>query len=289
VLLGVGLVSAPLGRLHRARDVCAEAADLCRSVGDDRGTGDALITLGAVLWALDDLDGAAAAHDEAIRRLARSDSWRQDVAAVLRSRTSVDRGEPDATDRVAAALQAARRTRDAHLVGLALLQQCRDALRKGRRDEAVGAARGALQASRRIRYREGEAAALTLLARGHLLAPAEEDEVAAAREAAEEAISLAVSIDHRGALCHAVETLGAVRAAAGDDAEALLLLEVAAADRERRQMPNARVERALTLDLTGELRERLGASAADVAREAAGTPIDTLIRERRLGTARPAP
>jgi predicted ATPase/DNA-binding SARP family transcriptional activator len=63
VLLGVGLVAAPLGSLPEARDACAEAADLSRSVGDDRGTGDALITLGVALWGLGDLERAAAAHD----------------------------------------------------------------------------------------------------------------------------------------------------------------------------------------------------------------------------------
>jgi hypothetical protein len=86
-----------------------------------------------------------------------------------------------------------------------------------------------------------------------------------------------------------VETLAGVLAAVGEDRDALLLLEVAAADREFRRMPNARVERRLTLELTRALRERLGSAADDIAEQAARTPIDALIQERHLGAAVPAP
>ncbi|MGY1604204.1 BTAD domain-containing putative transcriptional regulator [Geodermatophilus sp. SYSU D00815] len=268
VLLGVGLVAAPLGDLVEARDACAEAAELSRSAGDDRGTGDALITLGVALWALGDLDAAAAAHDEAVERLAgEAEPWRRDVAVVLRARTAVDRGDPDATDRVAAAVAAARRSGDAHLLGLALSQRARDALRTGRRRVAAEAAEGARDACRRIGYREGEAGALTLLARARLA----EGSVGTAAALAEQAIGVAAAIGHRGALCSAAEALAAVRAAAGDDRGALVLLEVAAAERRRRGIPDAPVERALTARLREGLRTRLGpAGEASAADERAG-------------------
>ncbi|WP_369253111.1 BTAD domain-containing putative transcriptional regulator [Geodermatophilus amargosae] len=277
VLLGVGLVAAPLGRLVLARDACAEAADLSRSVGDDRGTGDALITLGVALWALGDLDGAAAAHDEAIDRLAAgSDTWRRDVAVILRARTALDRHDADADDRAATALAAARRSGDAHLEGLALTQRARNALRAGDAPVAVRAAEEALSACRRIGYREGEAAALTLLARARLAGGA----AATAADLAEQAMRVAAAIDHRGALCHAAEALAAARAEAGDDHGALLLLEVAAADRRARGIPDSPVEHELTGRLAETLRARLGPDAEDAVRQAAATTLDDVVTQR---------
>ncbi|PRY49008.1 putative ATPase [Geodermatophilus tzadiensis] len=277
VLLGVGLVAAPLGDLARARDACAAAADLSRAAGDDRGTGDALITLGVALWALGDLDAAAAAHDEAIERLAaEGDSWRRAVAVVLRARTALDRHDPDAGDRTAAAAVAARRSGDAHLEGLASTQRARDALRAGDGPAAACAAQQALEAHRRIGYREGVAAALTLLAR----ARSAEGAAGTATALAEEAMAVATAIEHRGALCHAVEALAAARAAAGDDRDALLLLEVAATDRRARGIPDPPVERELTERLADGLRVRLGPGAEDVRRQATGTTLDDVAAER---------
>jgi predicted ATPase/DNA-binding SARP family transcriptional activator len=279
VLLGVGLVAAPLGHLERARDACATAVELSRSVGEDRGAGDALITLGVALWGLDDLDGAAAAHDEAIQRFADpGDQWRRDVAVVLRARTAVDRGDADATERVNVALSAARRSGDAHLLGLALTQRARDALRTSRAEEAVAAAGDALHAYRRIHYREGEAAALTLLARAHLICGGA-DAHSLAADAARQALETAASINHRGALCHAVETLAAVHAAAGDDQRALVLLEVAAADRHARTLPCSRVEREMTGALATVLRSKLGQSLAAAVREAGATTVDDVVAQ----------
>jgi predicted ATPase/DNA-binding SARP family transcriptional activator len=279
VLLGVGLVAAPLGHLERAREACALAAELGRSVGEDRATGDALITLGVALWGLDDLDGAAAAHDEAIQRFtAPDDFWRRDVAVILRARTAVDRGDADATERVSIALSSARKSGDAHLLGLALSQQARDALRAGRAEEAVAAASDALRAYRRIHYREGEAAALTLLARAHLPAGAARANGLAA-DAARQALQTAAAINHRGALCHAVEALGAVHAADGDDHRALVLLEVAAADRQNRTLPCPRVEREMTATLAASLRGRLGPQVVAAVREAAATTVDDIVAQ----------
>ncbi|MCV2489982.1 tetratricopeptide repeat protein [Geodermatophilus sp. YIM 151500] len=283
LLLGSGLVAAPLGRLADARDACAEAARIGRSLGDDRGTGDALITLGVALWGLGDLDAAATAHDEAVQRLAAGeDGWRRVVAAVLRARTAVDRGEADATDRVGAAVAAARRSRDAHLVGLALTQQARDALRTGRGRDAVVAAGEALEAFRRIGYREGEAAASTVLARAHLADGGGEAAAGAvAAGAAGRALGLAAAIGHRGALCSAVEALADVRAAGGDDRGALVLLAVADAERRACGLPEAPVEAGRTAGLTATLRARLGADAAAAEREAAGLTVDDVVARHR--------
>ncbi len=282
VLLGVGLVAAPLGHLRQAQEACAEAADLCRSAGDDRGTGDALITLGVALWALGDLDAAAAAHEEAIERFEAVDEpWRRNVAVVLRARTAVDRTDDDAAERVAAALVAARRTADAHLVGLALTQQARLALREQRADDAVAAATEALSSYRRIGYHEGEAAALTLVARGHVAA-GDGDRTAA--DAAGQALEVAAAINHRGALCSAVETLAAVRAADGEDGEALVLLEVAAIERRSSGIPDARVEAGLTGTLAANLRARLGAQAVVAAREAAALTVEDVAADLRHRT-----
>jgi tetratricopeptide (TPR) repeat protein len=277
VLLGVGLVAAPLGHLEQARDACAEAAELSRSGGDDRGTGDALITLGVALWALGDLDAAAAAHDEAIQRFAAPDDlWRRDVAVVLRARTAVDRGDTDATERVNVGLRSARRSRDAHLLGLALTQQARNVLGNGQAQEAVAAAEAALEASRSIDYREGEAAALTLLARASLIVGTA-DAHSAAASTARQALEAAAAINHRGALCEAVETLAAVHAAAGEERRALVLLEVAAADRRARTLPAARIEGERTASLTRSLRSRLETSLAAVEAEAASTTLEEVV------------
>jgi hypothetical protein len=202
----------------------------------------------------------------------------------------VDRGEADAGDRVTAALAAARASRDAHLVGLALTQLARNALREGRAREAAAAAEEALEANRRMGYREGEAAALTLVARARVAVRWGADAVAAS--AAEQALSAAAAIDHRGALCHAVEALAAVRAAAGEDQEALVLLEVAEAERRSRGIPSPRVEGYLTERLAESLRSRLGPRAAAAVRAAAALGVDDLAAQAdgaaRGAGARPA-
>jgi hypothetical protein len=125
-------------------------------------------------------------------------------------------------------------------------------------------------------YREGEAGALTLLARAHLAEGAGQ----VAEDLAEQAMGVAARIDHRGALCHAVEVLAAVRAAAGDDREALLLLEIAAADRRDRGLPDSPVEQALTARLADGCRTRLGPCAEDVILRAGDVTLDDVVATR---------
>jgi hypothetical protein len=97
--------------------------------------------------------------------------------------------------------------------------------------------------------------------------------------AARQAMEMAAAIKHRGALCHAVEALAAVHAAAGDDYRALVLLEVAAADRQTRNLPCPRVEREMTTALAQLLRSRLGPSVAAAVREAEATTVDDVVAQ----------
>jgi hypothetical protein len=180
---------------------------------------------------------------------------------------------------VAAAFILARRVGDAHLLGLALTQQGRLALSASRPAKAAEAAREALELNRRIRYREGEAAVLTLLSRA--LATATPAAFEEAEQAAIEAIRLAASIGHQGAACQALEALAAVWAAIGDVRNSLVLLEVSAAIRRTSGIAEPVLEAAVTRRARATVVAALGAEAEQVCAQAAAVSLDDVIDATR--------
>ena len=227
--------AAPLGDLPAAREACAASSELSRSLGDDAALGRALITLGLCEWALGDLSAAAGTHDEAAARAeASGDRWHRDVALVLRLRTAIDAGEPDAEQRldtraVDSRLRAAIRTwsvwRSGSKPGWALMS--------GDADRASATAQASLKHWRSVGYREGELQAMNLTARASVLAGHLDQAAGAARSA----VLLAVSMGHRGGLFEGLETLAVIHHAAGRDDEAWELISVADRERERSAIP----------------------------------------------------
>ena len=256
VLHAEGRVAAPMGELRRARDACVASVELSRELGDDRALGRALVTLGLCEWALGDLAAAARDHDEAaIRAESSGDGWHRDTALVLRLRTAIDAGEPDVEQRLDRALASVRATGDQHLIGLALGQQARFDLINGDSGRAYEAARSSLSYWRSVNYREGEIQALNLLARACVL----EGRLDEAATDARTAVLAAASIGHRGGLVQGLETLAAVRHAAGLDTEALELLTVADQERKLATIPVPGAERAAVDELRRIVTDRLRA------------------------------
>jgi predicted ATPase len=278
VLLAVGRIAAPRGDLDRALTACAESAEISRRLGDDRACADALVTLGIAQWATGDLAGAASSHDEAVRLAAAAgDSFVRDTALVLRSRTAVDAGEPDAELLIDAAIVRARRSREKHRIGLALAQQARHALLAGNGQTAYNAAQESLANWQRVGYREGEVNALNLLARASTVL----DRPAEAEEFAVQALRGAAAIGHRGAMCQGSESLAGALHASGDDERAALLLAVSSAERRRRGIPAPSAEAAQLDALVAAVRERAGRAAERAERQAAYLTVDDLIEQLR--------
>ena len=68
-----------------------------------------------------------------------------------------------------------------------------------------------------------------------------------------------------------------------------MLLEVAAADRRSRGIPDSPVERELTTRLLETLRCRLGPAAAAASRAAAGVRLDDIVAQHRSRASSRAP
>lgn len=259
-LWGLALLAASLGQLHRARAAGAESAALGRSAGDDVAIGCGLNALAVAEWALGHHALAAAAHDEAITLFERAgDVWGVAICTVLRARTAIDEGDPRAGAMADEGLAVARRSGDRHVIGIAFEQMARVRLAEGHIKTVLAMAEESLAAQELIGYTEGTIAALHMLGRAQALA----GRLVAAESTHLRALRLAERIGHAAAVCEAFEGLAQVRRAGGRHADALRLLVVAAAERERSGLP-LRASEAFNV---GELRrsvEEQNESAADV-------------------------
>ncbi len=278
--LAVGRIAAPLGDLTRARDACADSVRISRRAGDDRMTGEALVTLGISQWALGDLAGAAASHDEAVDRLAFvADSWDRTAALVLRARTAIDAGDERVDDRIDRAVASARQIRDKHLIGLAVSQQARRALLVGDAAAAREAAEECLTVWRQVGYQEGEVAALNLLGR----AATALDRLAEAEGLLRESLRTAVGIRHLGGVCEGLECLAAVLHATGRDEQAQLLLAVAERERRRSDMPVPAAEAGHVAEVRRRVHDRLGAPMNSAVAAARYLTVDGLLERLGIG------
>ncbi len=277
VLWGLGLVTASLGELERAREAGADSTALARDAGDDAALGYGLNALAVAEWALGDLPAAADAHDEAIQRFeAAGDGWGRAVCMVLRARTAHDAGEPAAVAMARAALPVARACGDQHVLGIALEQMARAELAAGRIHAAVAAADQALAAQESIGYTEGTIAALHLLGESQAAA----GDLAEARALHVRALQLSSRIGHAAAICEAVEELARIALAEGALHQALRLLAVTRREREQRNLPLRAPDRRALDDLERSTKERIDTSAAAELTSASSTiPLAEVISE----------
>ncbi len=276
VLLGMGLLAAPLGDHERTRTACTESAELGRSIGDDATVAAAYLTLGVAQWASGDLDGAAATHDEAIAIFdGLHDLWGATICRVLRARTAQDSGDLDLAEGLLdVAVDDAKQTGDAHVIGLAYEQYTRLSLSRGRLDRAALTAEASLASNEALGYAEGICAALTVLARVRLA----QGRFACARESVMQALARASDIGHLGGMCAAIETIAEVDARTGESERAARLLLVAARARARRGLPLPPPEQHRVGELMEQLRLELGSEWDEVAEDLPLLSLTELVR-----------
>jgi predicted ATPase/DNA-binding SARP family transcriptional activator len=251
VLWGYALMINGLGDIDRAVQAAQLSTVLARQTGDDAAIGAGLNALAVAHWSRGEVDAAIAAHDEAIKRfIAVEDVWGESICKVLRARTALDQGHPDGDRRLDEAVEAARRSGDAHVIGLALGLAAERAARAGDLPGAIQLGTESLHLQESIGYAEGTVSALHLLARFHF----EVGDLGAARTDLLRSLQLAWKLQHAAATCEALEGLAVINAREGSLSEAVGLLRASVAERSRRDLPVRPGDRPAVDDL----RRRLG-------------------------------
>lgn len=266
----LALTAASLGDLQRCRTLGARAVELGRAVDDDAIIGYGLNAEAVALWGSGELERSAMLHEQAIEHFeAAGDVWGIGVCTVLRARTAVDAGEQNADEMATVAVEAARATGDAHIIGIALEQLARVALNSGDPARAVGLVEESLSAHETIGYSEG------ILSSLHLLGRAELDDGApdAARVHHLRALAIAVDIGHAAATIEALDGLTAVAVALGDTQLASRLARVVETERSARGLPRRADEAAMFAALFA------GTTTSDTS---TGTPLLAAIVEEML-------
>ena len=259
IAYGRGLIAAPLGRLEVARTSCERCVALAREGGDVLATAAGLAALSVTEWALGELDAAARHQDEAITLYDEAgDPWRRADILVLRARTAIDQGDPQAKELLAGVIPLARSVGDLHAGGMAMAQLSLVAYAEGDHETAAARAADSLAAHEALHEPEGTAGALHLLGRAQLAL----GDVDHARSLHARALQLALAIGHVGALCEAVEDFAAVAHARGDHRLACELLDVAERERAERGVSLRPFERQHAAALRAAVAAALGDAAA---------------------------
>lgn len=244
VLWGYSLLVASLGDLDEALDAGRRSTDLAREAGDDAAIGAGLNAVAVAQWALGDIAGSIASHDEAIDRfVAANDIWGESVCRTLRARTALDIAAPEAHDLLAAAVDAAERSRDAHVIALALGLVAQRHERNGDLTAALGNAQESLRLHDSIGYLEGTISALHLLAR---LATKLDDHDAACAHLCR-ALRLGRKMQHAAAICEALEGLAVLAHRESDHERAARILAATDIERASRKL-SIRPDDAAALD-----------------------------------------
>ncbi|WP_432494954.1 BTAD domain-containing putative transcriptional regulator [Kineococcus gypseus] len=230
-----GMHAKSVGDLRAAERHCTAAAAAFAALGDVRGEGEVLLSLGTVQWALGRLDEAAAAHDRCAALCSSvGDDAGAGAALVLRARTALDEGDAAlARELLARGHQLSMRSGDRHLVALALEQLARTHLHQGDTAAAEDFAARSAELFERLGYAEGVLAARQTLGQVH----AARGHAAAAQEAYRRATGRALELAHAAAAVEGFELLAALRAARGDHERAARLLGHAEALREQGSLP----------------------------------------------------
>jgi len=246
----LALAAASLGDLARCRTLGAIAADLGRAVDDRAITGYGLNAQAVALWGSGALDESAALHDEAMDHFeAAGDVWGVGLCNVLRARTAVDAGDETAEEMTSRAVEAARATGDAHIIGIALEQLARVALKNLDPARASRFVEESLAAHETIGYSEGMLSSLHLLGRA-ALANGEAEE---ARGHHLRALGIAVGIGHAAGTIEALDGLIAVAVALDDKQLASRLAQVVEAERNTRHLPRRADEDAMFNNLLADV------------------------------------
>jgi tetratricopeptide (TPR) repeat protein len=212
-----------VGRADLAETVrlATEQLALSRLRGDRRWEGDALALLATVDWARGHFDRSHQRYEDGISAsLAEGDIWGAALAEAQLARLHRDRNEPDAARLVALrSLGHAEDVGEDVALGLALNVLASVEHRWGDETEAGLLVAEALALYRRVRYREGEASALSLAGAIALRTGRTAD----ARDAFRAALELCRRIGHRAGTAGALEGLADVASTsdAADEAAAL--------------------------------------------------------------------
>jgi tetratricopeptide (TPR) repeat protein len=265
---GYALLAASLGQLTTARTAGYQAVELARAAGDDAEVAYGLNAVAVSEWALGDHGRSESAHREAIALLEQTgDAWGLAVCRVLLARTLFDSGDPEAARVAEEGVEAARRSGDRHVLGIALTQTAQMAMADGDHQAALRTANEALALQEAVGYTEGTVSALHVLGQSHRLA----GDAVAARDVHVRALRLATRIGHAAATCEAVEDLARVEAD-DDPAVAGVLLRAAREERDARRLPLRRRD--------AEELERLDAVLATRQGDpVAGRPLSDLVAD----------
>ena len=252
VLWGYALLVNARGDLDDALAAADLSVTLARPTGDDATIAAGLNAVAVARWSRGDIDGAIDAHDEAIERfIAAKDLWGEAICKVLRARTALDRAAPDGPALLNAGLEAAHRSGDAHVLGLALGLVAEQQAAAGDLDAAIATGAESLRHQESIGYTEGTISALHLLARFHT----EAGDLDAAETNLLATLRLAWKMQHAAAICEALESLSIIAGQRGSSSAGALLV-TATAERVRRNIALRPGDR----PAVDELRDRLGPS-----------------------------
>ncbi len=233
VLWGYSLLVASLGDLDEALEAGQLSTALAREAADDAAIGAGLNAVAVAQWALGDTDASIVSHDEAIARfVAADDIWGESVCRTLRARTALDIAAPDAQRLLEAALDAAERSRDAHVIALALGLVAQRHERDGDLQTALANAEESLRLHDSIGYSEGSISALHLL--GRLETKLGDREAACAHLC--RALRLGRKMQHAAAICEALEGLAVLAHGDGDLEAAASMLAAVDAERTARKL-----------------------------------------------------
>jgi tetratricopeptide (TPR) repeat protein len=242
--------------------------ELAREAGDAAEVAYGLNAVAVSEWALGDHGRSEHAHRQAIALLEQTgDAWGLAVCRVLLARTLFDSGDAEAAHVAEEGVEAARRSGDRHVLGIALTQTAQMAMAEGDHEAALRTANEALALQEAVGYTEGTVSALHVLGQSHRLA----GDAEAARDVHVRALRLATRIGHAAATCEAVEDLARVEA---DDEPAVagVLLRATREQRDALGLPLRRRD--------AEELERLDAVLATRQCEpVAGRPLSDLVAD----------
>jgi hypothetical protein len=187
----------------------------------------------------------------------------------------LDAREDDAAERLEDAVETAQLANESHMLGLALACQAKQHYSAQAYETAKLIATEALRIWRGITYTEGEMMALNVLSRCCTAL----GDLAQAHESAREALTIARTTHHQGAICESVESMALAAAADGRREQALLLLGVTDRERARLRAPVPAGDRADLEQVRVALGAALGGAVALIAARARMTRCEDLVDE----------
>ncbi len=230
LLASAGTYALTRGDLAAAGRDCGTAAQVYEKLGYKRSLAQTLIGLGVAHWGRGDHVRAAAAHERATEIFGDlGDAWGVGLCLVLRARTAVDAGEPDARRRLDDADAAARLSGDDHVLANVLVQRAQLAIADGHWEDAQAAAEASLRLNEEHGHHEGSVGSLHVLA----LAQTGRGQLDAAERTLARALRAATALHHVGATAESIDCLAVLASRQQRWYDAAVLLARGEALRER--------------------------------------------------------